>query len=197
MKKHINAHQPQQPVVFLKGKKVILRPLSESDAPALTRWINDPEVRQFLKNYTPQTESAEREWVESLKKKSDTDIVLGIEVRGKLIGVMGIHKINRKDGLATTGALIGEKRYWGKGYGTDAKMAVLNYAFNTLNLRKIMSSVFAFNKRSLAYSLHCGYRIEGRLKRQRFANGKYWDEIVLGLFKSDWLPYWRKYQSTK
>jgi RimJ/RimL family protein N-acetyltransferase len=116
-----------------------------------------------------------------------------IEVSGKPIGTMGIHSINWKDRTATTGALIGEKEYWGKGYGTDAKMTLLDYAFNTLNLRKIMSRVYAFNGRSLAYSLHCGYRVEGRLLRQRYAYGRYWDEIILGLFKSQWLPYWEAY----
>jgi RimJ/RimL family protein N-acetyltransferase len=194
MKTHKNTPEVQNEIVFLKGKKVTLRPLSENDAPLLAKWVNDPDVRQFVSNIYPKAESSEREWIESLKKKSGTDIVLGIVVKKKLIGVIGIHKIDRKDQIATTGALIGEKKYWGKGYGTDAKMAVLDYAFNTLNLCKIMSSVFAFNKRSLAYSLHCGYKIEGRLKQQRFVNGKYWDEIVLGLFKSDWLPYWKKYQ---
>ena len=72
----------------------------------------------------------------------------------------------------------------------------LNYAFNTLNLRKICSSVLAFNKRSLKYNLHCGYKIEGRKRKQIFKNGKYWDEIILGLFKKDWLTIWKRYQKT-
>ena len=196
MKTHKPAVQTQQPVIFLKGKRVILRPLSENDVSQLTRWINDPQVRQFIKNSVPLNESAERNWVQSLEKRSQTDIVLGIEVKGKLIGNIGLHRIDWKHRIATTGAIIGEKEYWGKGFGTDAKMALLNYAFNDLNLRKLVSHVYAFNERSLAYSLHCGYRVEGRLRRHRFVNGRYWDEIILGLFKSDWLPYWRKYQGS-
>jgi len=195
-KPHTPAVQPQ-PVIFLRGKRVILRPLSENDVQQLTRWINDPELRQFIKNTFPITEGGERDWLEGLKKRSDTDIVLGIEVKGKLIGNMGLHRIDWKNRIATTGAIIGEKEYWGKGYGTDAKMTLLNYAFNDLNLRKLMSHVYAFNGRSLAYSLHCGYRVEGRLRRHRFVNGRYWDEIILGLFKSDWFPYWEKYQGSK
>ena len=35
-------------VVFLRGDHVVLRPISKSDLPRLTRWINDPEVRHFL-----------------------------------------------------------------------------------------------------------------------------------------------------
>jgi RimJ/RimL family protein N-acetyltransferase len=180
-------------IVFLRGKKTVIRPLSKNDAPTITRWINDTEVTQYLLAYLPMSEKDEEEWLDSLAKKKQTDIVLGIEADGKFIGVMGIHGISWKDRTAKTGALIGEKEYWGKGYGTDAKMALLKYAFDTLNLRKICSSVIRYNKRSLRYSLHCGYKIEGTKKKQIFRKGRYHDEIILALFRKDWLPYWKKY----
>lgn len=182
-------------IVFLKGKKTILRPLAEIDIPLLLRWVNDPEIRQFITRVFPAMEQDERDWLEKLHKQCNTEVVLMIETLNHVpIGTMGIHGIDWRDHVAKTGAMIGEKAFWGKGYGTDAKMVLLNYAFNTLNLRKIMSRVYAFNKRSLAYSLHCGYRIEGRLKRQHFINGQYWDEFILGLFKHWWLSYWEAYQ---
>jgi RimJ/RimL family protein N-acetyltransferase len=190
MKRQQTVTQSKSSVVFLRGKTTILRPVSLKDIPLFTKWINDPEIRQFIMNIFPITEGSEKEWVENLNKKSDKDIVLVIEVRGKPIGIMGIHGIDWRDRIATTGAIIGEVKYQGKGYGTDAKMTLLNYVFNTLNLRKIMSRVKSFNKRSLAYSLHCGYKVEGRLRKQHFVNGKYYDEIVLGLFRHEWLPYW-------
>ncbi len=186
----------KQKVVFLEGKKVILRPFTKNDIPTLTRWINDPEVRQFLIATFPTSEEKEEEWIKSLGS-DDKNIVLAIETKeGVLIGSMGIHRISWKDGVCTTGALLGEKDYWGKGYGTDAKMALLDYIFNTLNLRKVCSDVYTFNKRSLQYSLHCGYKIEGTRKKHIFKKGKYWDLIELGLFKEDWLPIWRQYKKT-
>lgn len=183
-------------VVFLRGRKVIMRPLDkERDLDSLQRWINDPEVNQFLLAHRPITPTGEANWLDSLEKSDD--VVLGIETfDGTLIGTMGLHKFSWKDRIATTGALIGEKDYWGQGYGTDAKMTLLDYAFNTLNLRKICSSVLEFNKRSLQYNLHCGYQIEGRRKAQVFRNGQYWDEILLGLFKEDWQPIWERYRET-
>jgi len=186
--------QSNQKVVFLRGQKVILRPIEKTDIKQLVVWINDPEVTQFLVASFPLNEIAEEKWHESLDPKKD--IVLGIEVEGEgeLIGVMGIHGIDWIHRTATTGAMIGNKDYWGKGYGTDAKMILLHYVFNTLNLRKILSSVYEFNQRSLRYSLHCGYKIEGRRKKQLFRKGRYWDEIELGLFKKEWLPYWREYK---
>lgn len=186
----------KQKVIFLEGKKVNLRPLSKDDVSNLTRWINDPAIREFLYAFLPQTEKQEDEWFNKIGS-DDKNIVLGIETKeGILIGTMGIHRINWIDRVCTTGALIGEKEYWGKGYGTDAKMFLLDYIFNTLNLRKVCSSVVAFNERSLQYSLHCGYVREGLRRQHIFKKGQYWDFIELGLFKEEWLPIWEKYQKT-
>lgn len=188
-----------QKVVFLKGMYTILRPMNkETDLEKCVRWINDPDVWKYLAHYKPNTIEMEAEWFNSLSK-NDSNIVLAIEAiisknESEFIGVMGIHKIDWKNRVATTGAFIGEKEYWGKGYGTDAKMTLLNYLFNELGMHKVSSSVITYNKRSLQYSLHCGYKIEGVLKEQKFRNGRYWDEILLGVFRKNWLPIWKKYQ---
>ncbi|RJQ13771.1 N-acetyltransferase [Candidatus Parcubacteria bacterium] len=185
-------------VVFLKGKKVILRPLSKADIPTLLRWINDPEVNQYVATYWPVMEQREEKWLESLAKEdNDSHVVFGIETHeGVFIGTMGFNFIQWKDRVAVTGALIGEKEYWGKGYGTDAKMILLEYAFNTLNMHKVCSAAIAFNERSIRYSLRCGYKIEGRLRKHHFRKGRYFDQVMLAIFKQDWLKVWRRYQKT-
>ena len=179
-------------IKFLKGKRVYLRPLFKEDVFLLLGWVNDQEVRQYMSMYLPSMKIDEEEWINGLSKKKNTNVVLMICLNDndRPIGIMGIHKINHKDGTATTGTFIGEKNCWGKGYGTEAKMVLLNYAFNTLNLRKICSSVYAFNKRSLRYSEKCGYIIEGTLKKHHFVNGRYVDEVLMAVFKSDFMPLW-------
>lgn len=184
-------------IIFLKGHKTILRPLDkQTDLDACVRWMNDPEVRRFISSHLPTYRIAEEKWFDELPDKKE-NITLAIETMGgKFIGIMGLHRIERKDGTATTGAVIGEKAYWGKGYGTDAKMALLHYAFNTENLRKIYSSAWVFNGRSIAYSKKCGYKIEGVRKAHAYIEGEYRDQVNLAVFKEDWLPIWNKYRKT-
>ena len=179
-------------IVFLKSNRVILRPVLKKDLPQLLKWINDIEIQQYLNAHLPVMEAEEDEWFDALHK-SRSQVVFAIVADGKLIGNMGIHNIDHRNGTASTGALIGNKKYWGKGYGSEAKMILLNYAFNTLNLRKVSSSVIAFNERSYNYSKKCGYKDEGRLKAQHYAFGKYWDEILLAVFQADWQPLWVKF----
>jgi RimJ/RimL family protein N-acetyltransferase len=182
-------------VVFLRGRKVILRPLEQADVPLLTRWINDPEVRQYLVSQVPQSEEMERNWVSKIDPNNS--IVLGIQIiDGPLIGTLAILHISWRDRLAITGTMIGEKQYWGKGYGTDAKMVLLDYAFNTLNLHKVCSGACGFNKRSIRYSLRCGYKIEAVRKKHLFRNGRYCDQVELAIFRKNWEPVWKRYKKT-
>jgi len=186
----------KEKIYFLKGKNVNLRLLDEDDVPTITRWTNDSEVTQFIRLVYPMTLEQELEYVRSMTGKTDR-IILAIETKeGVYIGNMGLHKIDLISRIASTGAIIGEKEYWGKGYGSEAKMLLLNYAFNTLNLRKIASSAISFNERSVNYQKKTGAVVEGTRKNQFYKNGQYWDEVLLSIFKEDWIPLWEKYQKT-
>jgi RimJ/RimL family protein N-acetyltransferase len=184
-----------EPVPFLPGKRVGLHVLTPNDAPTLVRWISDPEVRRFVKITLPMGEAEEREWVEKQTSRRATDLVFGlVTAEGKYIGNMGLHKINHLHGTATTGSLIGEKDHWGKGFGYEAKMLLLHYAFVDLNLRRIASRTYDFNGRSQRCLEKCGYVHEGTLKEELWREGRYADTNVFALFKEDWLPLWEEFR---
>ena len=190
--------QKQQRVVFLEGKKVILRPLrKDTDLKTVVQWVNNPKVTQYLSMYLPMSFNHEEEWFDN-RSKRENDIVLAIEtVDGIFIGTTGLHNINSKDRSAMHGILIGEEDCWGKGYGTEVGMILLNYAFNQLNLHKVCSSVIGFNKRSLNYHLKCGYKVIGAWRREIFKQGRYYDLILLDIFKKEWLVRWKEYKTQK
>ena len=178
-------------VVFRKSRRVTLRPVLEIDVPSFVIWVNDPEVSGFMNVHMPMMEADEKEYFEQLHKRKPNEIVVAIVVDDKPIGTMGLHNIDYRNRRANTGALIGEKEFWGKGYGTEAKMLLLHYAFYSLNLRKICSNVISFNERSVQYSKKCGYTEEGRKKEHHYRHGSYWDEICLAVFKEEWEPLWQ------
>lgn len=180
-------------IVFLKGKKVALRPVEEADLPLFQRWINEEDIRRNLLVFRPISQSGERDWFEKLLKNENAVQFAMDTLDGQLIGSTGLFDINWQHRFAHSGTFIGEEAFRNKGLGTDAKMHLLNYAFNTLNLHKLCSGAFEFNERSLRYSLKCGYQVEGRLRKQYFKDGRYWDMIQLGLLREDWLPLWDAY----
>lgn len=175
--------------IFLQGKRVNLRPLEESDLQRCMRWINDPKIRKFVANQMPMDLVSERKWFDTLDRSMPrTDIILAIVLRrsDRHVGIMGLHRIDWINRHGTTGAIIGEEDCWNKGYGAEAKSLLLEYAFQTLNLHRINSSALAINKRSLAYLKKSGYRVEGCRRRMFFRNGRWVDEIALGILASEW-----------
>ena len=182
-------------VVFRKGERVLLRPLERADIPTLRRWMNDPETTQYLMRVFPLMEKAEEEWVDKLSG-STTDFGLGIVTvsDNKLIGSIGLHGVDWRHRTAVTGTVIGEKECLGKGYGTEAKMLLLDFAFNALDLYAVLSRVMAHNERSLAYGKKSGYEEVGRIPKWiRRQDGERCDEVLLIATQEKWRPLWAEY----
>lgn len=177
-----------------KLTKVYLRPLEKSDVGVCCRWINDPEIRQFITNQSLLSFSQEEKWIESLNNGKE-EIALAVVTKNQNlhIGNVGISNIDWINRRGTTGALIGEKDYWGKGYGTEAKLLLLKHVFDTLGLEKICSMVLSTNPRSKAYLEKTGYKEEGCLRRHCLVDGKKVDIFVMALFREDFVPVWKKY----
>ena len=194
--RHEDQNHKEFKIVFLKGRRINLRLVTMDDAEDFATWINDPEISQYLSRGFPTDMKSETNWVNSLYP-SEKNIIFAIETaEGELIGNIGLHKIDYVSRSAITGTMIGNQNFHGKGYGSEAKMLLLNYAFNTLNLRKINSEAISFNKRSVNYSLKCGYEIEGVRKKEIYKNGRYHDMVLLAVFKKNWIPLWKAYQKT-
>lgn len=173
----------------LKSERVILRAVSRRDFPFLLKWVNDPEVVQYLRFYLPITELAEEKWLEKISH-SEKDVVFVIEVivddEVKPIGTCGLHGINTKDRNATFGISIGDKEFWNGGYGMEVTNLIVRYGFEQLNLHRINSTVYDFNEYSLKMHRNCGFQEEGRQREAVFKNNHYVDVITLGLLKKEW-----------
>ncbi len=181
-------------VFWRKGKKTLLCPLELGDAPIIYRGINNPDSYQYLLSTDPKGLQFEEEWIKSKQKPSKEELVVGITTHaGELIGIMGLHHIDHQNGTATTGSVIFDEAHRNQGFGTDAKMILLDYAFNMLGLNLIESRAFGFNGRSAAYSQKCGYKVEVRLRNRIHRFGEWHDIIVLSVTREDWLPLWEKY----
>jgi len=186
-------------VMFRRGEFVYLRPFAKADVPALQVWMNDQDVTQYLMAVFPITEREEYEWVDKQGTNKNEVVLAIVTVEGdKLIGSIGLHAINWTSRTATTGTYIGDKEYRGKGYGTEAKMLLLDAAFNAYDLYAVLSRVMAHNAPSLAYANKCGYEEIGRIPQWiRRQNGERCDEVLLIVTQEKWRPLWQKYLEAK
>ena len=183
------------PCVFLPFPGGNLRPKRADEVELIRSWvaINNPENWIYLARRLPQGLTAQRAWLE--QESGPNQITLIIEYDNEPIGTIGAGNIDWINRTAVTGALIWEQKYWNRGIGTKAKMVLLNYLFNQLNLRLIESRVLAFNGRSAKYSDKCGYREDARLPERFQFGDRLFDEIVLSVTKARWCPLWEAFRS--
>ncbi len=177
------------PSFVIKGKSVILRPLSLKDAPNFCFWLSDMEVTKFLGMYEAKSPSLkeEKEWIKK-KQKSKKDVVFSIVADGSIhIGTVSLIKIDKFNKKAEFGIMVGDKKYWGQGYGTEAGRLMVDYGFRKLKLNRIYLRYIAYNIRGEKSYKKIGFRPEGKSRQNIFRDSYFHDEFMMGILRSEWL----------
>lgn len=172
---------------MINNSKVYLRALEPSDYETTIRWRRDSGIWEMLagRKYFV-SESFERDWLEKASKSS-SDIKLAIcDVQTNLhIGNIYLSNIDFFNKSASTAKLIGNKEYWGKGYGTEATLLILYHAFYDLGLERVESRILSTNKASIRVQEKCGYQIEGVLRKAAFKAGELQDVVIMSILKDE------------
>jgi RimJ/RimL family protein N-acetyltransferase len=172
---------------FRTGSQVALRPLEVEDAPQLQRWMNDPEIHQYLRQFRPLTAAEERQWLEKLHERTE-DHVFGVVLRegARLIGTCGLHRVALPHRSAELGILIGDRDVQGRGHGAEAIRLLLDYGFGTLGLHRVGLQVYANNDRGIRCYEKVGFRREGVRRESRWWAGRWWDSIEYAMLEQEW-----------
>jgi len=176
---------------MIVGERVRLRAIEREDLPRYVRWLNTPEVRRGLALDVPLSLAEEERWYEGILSAAADERPLAIDVRqgeGWLhIGGAGLMRIDRHARHAEVGIHIGDSQHWDQGLGTEAMRLILRHAFETLNLNRVFLRVYEDNPRAMRVYRKLGFKDEGRLRQDRFLEGKYWDTLLMGLLQPEWL----------
>lgn len=170
----------------LIGKKCYLSPISVDDAERYCEWINDAEVNKFMVFSSHQIGiEKERTILEDMiKRNAQIFAIIDIE-KDELIGNCSLFDIDHLNRKAEFGIFIGNKTYWGKGYGTEATMLILDYSFNILNLNSIMLRVYSYNKRGIRSYEKSGFKVIGNHREAKIIGSKKYDEIYMDILASE------------
>lgn len=167
-----------------------LRAIEQSDLPQFVKWLNDPEVIEHLLMVTPLSMAQEEQWFENLLKKPAEECPLGIEIPDErgwlLIGNLAFMNLDWRNRQAEVGIFIGNKQYWGRGFGRDALRLMLRHGFNHLNLNRIYLRVNETNLRGIKSYENAGFVLEGRLRESCFQNGRYINMLIMSVLRSEW-----------
>jgi RimJ/RimL family protein N-acetyltransferase len=168
------------------GQGVVMRPVTEADLSACVRWLNDPEVTEFMQIESGgHTLETARAWLKQFSDPDSASRAWAIEVDGRHIGTCNLTSQGPGQS-AHFGIMIGDKAAWGKGYGTAATRKALHIGFTEMGLHRIHLDTDARNARAIRCYEKCGFRHEGVLRKARLKRGTWADTVLMAVLREEW-----------
>jgi RimJ/RimL family protein N-acetyltransferase len=174
---------------MIRGQRVYLRPAERSDIPLFVRWLNDAETASFVTVRAPLSNVGEEHWFEQMTAdhgKTRWFFVICQLDDDQPIGTTGLFDLDHVNGSAGFGIVIGEKRLWGRGYGTDAVNALVDFGFGELRLERIWLEVYEFNERGRRSYEKSGFILEGTERNAMFHRGRHINVQLMSLLHREW-----------
>lgn len=173
---------------MLETTRLILRPLSRSDASSLQTAANDPKIAETMISIPhPYPEGEAERYIQKQLAESQTVQAFGMEQKSqkRLCGVIELRSIEPEHAQAELSFwLIPE--LWGQGYMTEALQAVLKFGFEQLNLNRIYAYHMVKNPASGKLLQDNGFVQEGVLRQRVKKAGEFEDVKLWSILREDW-----------
>ena len=157
------------PALRLMGQKVILREKQLADAANDYAWGSDRELMRLDAADAfdiPFTEFL-TSYAEGIGKGKNRRFAIET-MDGRHIGNCTCYNIHSFRKEADLGIMIGDRRYWGKGYGSDAVATLVHYIFEDMGLRRISLRTLSWNVRAQKCFEKCGFVPCGHMVKDQY-----------------------------
>jgi diamine N-acetyltransferase len=172
---------------FLVGTQIYLRPLEREDLAHVRKWANDPEIRRLTGQVTPMGQAEADQFYE--KVRSDPHrlwFIVALRENHRPIGETGLLRMFHPWRTTDLSLIIGEKDAWDKGYGRQAILLLLDYAFGSLGFHRVAVGVVGFNERALHFYRTVGFREEGVQRDGYFFDHEYHDFVMMSILEGEY-----------
>lgn len=171
---------------MLKSKSVMLRPVEERDLPLIVRWRNDPENRRFFFSPFLINPGAQKAWYAELLADRSRIVFMIETLEGMTVGTIGLYNVDWRNQQAEIGQILLDAEHRGFGYAEHAGHLLIRYAFEELNVHRVYSEVYGWNRAVIEWEKFYGFQQEGVLRQALFSGGKFHDKVILGLLRDEW-----------
>jgi ribosomal-protein-alanine N-acetyltransferase len=151
-----------------RGEHVVLREKRLGDAPLDYRWRTDPELARYdaARPFAATYHDYLALYRDELLYPSPYRRSFAIEDEaGRHIGNVMYYNIDTVRREAEIGITIGDRDYWGRGYGRDAVKTLVRHIFRTGGMRRVYLKTLEWNVRAQRSFERAGFRMCGRARR--------------------------------
>jgi RimJ/RimL family protein N-acetyltransferase len=178
---------------FLEGRRVFLTALHFDNIRTHYRWNNDPDLHHLDSEGAFESE-AFGSFARRFEQMIPNDDVRGydFEIHGRtngasrLIGVAYLASLDSTHRRGQVGVTIGDRAWWGRGYGRETLELLLAFGFGELDLHRITANAFAYNAAWKGLLAAAGFRLEGRLRDYLYRRQRFWDKELYALLTSEY-----------
>jgi len=168
---------------FLESERLVYKPLSTDHlSQDYVDWLNDPDVNKYLETGGNYSMDMLKDYLLEVENKEILFWAIHLKTNGLHIGNIKIDPINIRHKFGEYGILMGCKSEWGKGHAKEASLRIIDFCFNTINLRKINLGVVEDNYTALNLYKTIGFITEGVYKKHGLYQGKYCNVYRMALF---------------
>jgi ribosomal-protein-alanine N-acetyltransferase len=174
----------------LETERLVLRPLTPQDAPALHQLAGRREIADTTISIPhPYSEQQARQWIAGTADLFAQGKVaaFGMQLKreGNLVGAAGLRDIDAEHSLAELGFWVAVE-WWGQGYVTEAARAVVAFGFQQLGLNRIYAHHMVRNPASGRVLAKIGMKPEGLLRQRVRKWGVFEDVVLMALLREEW-----------
>lgn len=173
----------------IETERLIIEPFGEKYlTERYVGWLNDPEVVRFSEQrFRTHTLESCRAYMNSFE--GTPNYFWAFVTRGPDIEHIGNINayVDTRNKVGDLGVLIGDKNYWGKGYGLEVFTAVADYLFRENHIRKVTAGTVVVNTGMVRIMERAGMQEDGRRIRHILLDGQEFDVVYAALFRDDWL----------
>lgn len=163
------------PGSVLESERLILRELREEDLDLVAPMLAHPEVMRFWPGPLSRAESAE--WIRAHRERyarHGHGYWLALEkATGACVGQAGVLTLPIEGSDVISLGYILDRRYWGRGFATEAAAACRDHAFDVVGAERIVVPIRPENAASVAVAVRVGLHREGRTTYAGFVHDLY------------------------